>query len=489
MGIRSRMMVFLVAFICFVLALLWICQILLLDDFYRYYKTKQIQTAAEAIARNIGNEELAALAEQLAGQNELCVLVLDERLEARISAEGQRFCLIHKLKTRDLAWWCAKAPEDGSAWLELFDISPMAGNRYDSKRFEGRVPAPPSDNDAQSLLYARRITLADGGMGTLILNAVITPVGATVSTLRSQLTLITGIVLLGAVLLAALLSRNFSRPIIETSEHARSLARGQYTRPARADSYREIRELNNTLEQAAQELSQVEHLQHELIANISHDLRTPLTMIGGYAEVMRDIPSEITPENMQAIIDETKRLSSLVSELLDFSRLESGMTKLVKAPFCLTDTVSAMVARCAALTGKDGYTITFEPRERLWVMADEARVEQVVYNLVNNALTYTGEDKAVRLLQSSSEGRVRLEVRDSGQGIPAEELPLIWNRYYRAKESHKRAVQGSGLGLSIVRTILENHGAPYGVTSRDGEGTCFWFELDAAQPPESEHVV
>lgn len=481
-GIRQHMMLFLVAFICFVLALLWICQILLLDDFYRYYKTQQLKSAADAIVRNIDHEDVAALAEQLAGQNELCIVVLNEAMEPQLSAEGQRFCLIHKMRSLTLAWWCAKAPEDGSARLELFDISPFPALHYDANRYEGRVPPKQDSDESKSLLYARRITLADGSNGYLLLNAVITPVSATVSTLRSQLTLITVVVLVGAVLLAALLSRNFSRPIIETSENARALARGAYVRPPRANSYREISELNDTLEKAAAELSQVDHLQHELIANISHDLRTPLTMIGGYAEVMRDIPSEITPENMQAIIDETKRLSSLVNELLDFSRLESGMAKLTPAPFCLTDTVSAMVARCAALTGPDGYTIAFAPGERLWVTADEARIEQVVYNLLNNALTYTGTDKTVRLVQQRVDSRVRLEIHDSGKGIPEEELPLIWNRYYRAKESHKRAIQGSGLGLSIVRTILESHGARYGVTSRDGEGTCFWFELEAAEP-------
>ena len=94
------------------------------------------------------------------------------------------------------------------------------------------------------------------------------------------------------------------------------------------------------------------------------------------------------------------------------------------------------------------------------------------------ALTYTGEDKTVTVTQSAAEGRVRIAIRDSGAGIPEDELPLIWNRYYRAKESHRRAVIGSGLGLSIVQSILEKHGAKYGVDSTVGEGTTFWFECE-----------
>ncbi len=473
-GIRQKMMIFLVVFVCFILAMLWICQIFLLNDFYRFFKTRSANKAAETVVSHLDSEDLESTLNQLAVQNGLCILLLDEKLNTVYSAEGQSFCIIHTARSRDLYWWCSRAPEDGTAQLDQFDMA----SPFEMDQPGGRQRERDRERGSQVLLYVRRITLPDGGSGYLLLNAVISPVDATVSTLKSQLIIITVIVLVGAVLLAFLLSRNFSRPIIETTTNARELSHSRFTRARHADSYREIHELNDTLEKAAQELSQVEHLQHELIANISHDLRTPLTMIGGYAEIMRDLPGEVTAENMQVIIDETGRLSTLVNELLDFSRMEAGMTTLNRQPFSLTDTVQGIVSRCATLLAKDGYIIRFDPAENLTVIADEGRIEQVVYNLVNNALTYTGEDKTVCLVQSLHEGRARLEVRDSGKGIPEEELPLIWNRYYRAKESHKRAVQGSGLGLSIVRTILENHGAPYGVTSKQGEGTCFWFELE-----------
>ncbi len=473
-GIRQKMMIFLVVFVCFILAMLWICQIFLLNDFYRFFKTRSANKAAETVVSHLDSEDLESTLNQLAVQNGLCILLLDEKLNTVYSAEGQSFCIIHTARSRDLHWWCSRAPEDGTAQLDQFDMT----SPFEMDQPGGRQRERDRERGSQVLLYVRRITLPDGGSGYLLLNAVISPVDATVSTLKSQLIIITVIVLVGAVLLAFLLSRNFSRPIIETTTNARELSHSRFTRARHADSYREIHELNDTLEKAAQELSQVEHLQHELIANISHDLRTPLTMIGGYAEIMQDLPGEVTAENMQVIIDETGRLSTLVNELLDFSRMEAGMTTLNRQPFSLTDTVQGIVSRCATLLAKDGYIIRFDPAENLTVMADEGRIEQVVYNLVNNALTYTGEDKTVCLVQSLHEGRARLEVRDSGKGIPEEELPLIWNRYYRAKESHKRAVQGSGLGLSIVRTILENHGAPYGVTSKQGEGTCFWFELE-----------
>ena len=139
--------------------------------------------------------------------------------------------------------------------------------------------------------------------------------------------------------------------------------------------------------------------------------------------------------------------------------------------------METIVQRVARMTEKDGYQLTFAPGEHVSVRADEKRMEQVVYNLIGNALTYTGEDRTVTVTQTVAEGRVRIAIRDTGKGIPEEELPLIWNRYYRARESHRRAVIGSGLGLSIVQSILEKHGAQYGVQSMVGEGTTFWFEL------------
>ena len=229
-----------------------------------------------------------------------------------------------------------------------------------------------------------------------------------------------------------------------------------------------------------------EALQHELIANISHDLRTPLTMIGGYAEVMRDLPSENTPENMQMIIDETSRLSTLVNELLDFSRMQASGLKLNPSDFCLTDAVDSTVKRVGKLTEKDGYTILFEYDTPVDVTADSMRISQVVYNLIGNALTYTGPDKRVTVRQSVHDGYAHIDITDTGKGIAPDELDLIWNRYYRTKETHKRAIIGSGLGLNIVQSILKEHNVPYGVSSELDKGTTFWFELPLAKSHVSD---
>ena len=431
-GIQRRILVYLISFVGLILLLLWLFQVVLLDSFYRAYNMRIISATAEVLLQNLDNENLDVLAERLAVENDLCVLIYDESGEALITAEGQRRCLIHRMGSAELEWWRTRAAESETPVTEIFEMQSFRTDRYNASGFRGEVPRMSPDDDL-NCLYVTSCTMADGTAATMMLNLMITPVNATVSALRNQLISITVVVLVGAVLLALLISRRVSQPIIATNKAAKSLPRGEYTPPPHAHTYREISELNDTLSNAAEELKQVENLQHELIANISHDLRTPLTMIEGYAEVMRDIPSEATPENVQIIIDETNRLSSLVNELLDFSRMQTGSVPLSMTAFCLTDSIRAHVDRIAQMVGKDGYIIRFEPEESVSCVADEKRIGQVIYNLIGNALTYTGEDRTVTITQRLKGDTVRIEIHDTGKGIAPDELELIWNRYYRTK--------------------------------------------------------
>ena len=522
-GIRSRIVIYLSLFIAFILLLLWLFQIVFLDDFYRGFKSRQVEDAAEMIIQNLAQDvdDLSSSAGIIAEHYDVCILLLDSNASVLLSAEGTKNCLIHKLSSRALAWWCDKANDDGTATMELFHMQSIpsgpAGSLVDGTGTE--VVAPPTmdalqpsaqpqpsafpsltdaagkntggrknhrlrlmdQSEIQSLLYARKLNLSDGTVATLLLNTQINPIVSTVSALRSQLSVITLVVIILALLLAFMISNHVSKPIIETNTAAKALSHAQYTKPPHSNKYREIAELNETLVHAAEDLGKVESLQHELIANISHDLRTPLTMIGGYAEVMRDLPSENTPENMQMIIDETSRLSTLVNELLDFSRMQASGLTLNPSDFCLTDAVDSTVKRVGKLTEKDGYTIRFEYDAPVDVTADSMRIGQVVYNLIGNALTYTGPDKLVTVRQSVHDGFAHIDITDTGKGIAKDELDLIWNRYYRTKETHKRAIIGSGLGLNIVQSILKEHGVPYGVSSEPGNGTTFWFELPLAK--------
>ena len=192
---------------------------------------------------------------------------------------------------------------------------------------------------------------------------------------------------------------------------------------------------------------------------------------------MRDIPGENTPENAQIILDETTRLTNLVNDMLNLSRLQSGTQTLTLTEFSLTQEIREILARYNSLTKRDGYHIVFDYKEDVTVEADQVRMSQVIYNLVNNAVNYAGQDKEILVSQRLKPGFVRVEVIDHGEGIEPEKLELIWDRYYKVDKTHRRAVVGTGLGLSIVKSVLEMHNAKYGVESAVGEGSTFWFEL------------
>ncbi|MBR7098746.1 MAG: HAMP domain-containing histidine kinase [Clostridia bacterium] len=282
------------------------------------------------------------------------------------------------------------------------------------------------------------------------------------------------------------MSRRIVRPLVQMNHAAKQLANGNYDADFGVDrGYKETKELAETLTFASQELSKADRMQKELTANISHDLRTPLTMIRGYAEVMRDIPEENTPENLQILIDETEHLTELVNDLMDLSKIQSGVRSPVMEFFDLTSVLREVMSRYEAFTKAQGYHITLEADVNVPVFADRGMILQAVYNLVNNAINYTGEDLCVTVKQSIVGDRVRISVKDTGEGIPEDQLALIWDRYYKIDKVHRIAKVGTGLGLSIVKGVLEVHNASYGVESKLGEGSVFWFELPISAPPET----
>lgn len=351
-------------------------------------------------------------------------------------------------------------------------------SNYKNNDFNKETRDPVLERRIVDNLAFAKIVTTDTSEYLVIVESEITPVTSVVDTLRCQLIIMTVVIVVLSVVIAIIVANTISKPISDATKKAKELADQNYDLTFSGGKYREITELNDTLSYAAQELKKVDALQKELIANISHDLRTPLTMITGYAEVMRDLPGEATPENVQIIIDEASRLNNLVTDLLDISRLRSGTADLKMQPFSLTNCIKNIFSRYQKLVENDGLNIVFEHDNReVFVNGDELRMTQVLYNLVNNAVNYIGDDKTVIVRQTIEGDLVKIEVIDHGEGIPQEKLDYIWDRYYRVDKEHQRAVIGSGLGLSIVKNILLAHDADFGVASKLGSGSDFYFSL------------
>ncbi len=504
-GIQWRLLGYLSVFVAFILVILWIFQVGMLIPFYENIKHRELEQAAELLSKALDNmttfssSSVAEFNDTLwdcAEQYSTCVTVWrveDGHARFMSEAEVSDDCIIHKVtapkrfvemykeaKANDGRYFCkVKMHRGGIVWMD---------DKKNVRDVDGPEDAGLTDNSTVSnedicALHMRLTRGGDGAEYVILLDSELTPVSATVSTLKAQFFWIAVLLLLGALLLAYLMSRRISRPLVRMNEAARMLAKGEYDVQFAGNGYRETRELAQTLNYAAEELSKIDRLQKELISNISHDLRTPLTMIKGYGEVMRDLPGENTPENVQVIIDEATHLSELVNDLLDLSRLQSGIRSPEMEVFDLTEVVRAVMMRYDTLTRHEGYRIRFDAKEKVSVCADRTMILQGIYNLINNAINYCGEDKTVEVVQRVQEdGYVRLSVIDHGEGISQEELPYIWERYYKVDRVHRRAMIGTGLGLSIVKGALDLHGAPYGVETRVGEGSEFWFALPVVDP-------
>ncbi len=355
------------------------------------------------------------------------------------------------------------------------DPSPQAIN---SRNGIGPEQMPANAITQESMLNVKILTIGSTPY-LMILSARLTPVNATVQMIRQELAVVSVIMIVLALGLAMVISRYISKPLSQMNESAKELAKGNYEVEFHDQSSLEIRELGNTLNYTARQLKKTEQLQHELIANVSHDLRTPLTMIQAYAEMMRDIPGENTPENVQVIIDEAGHLTGMVNDLLDISKLQAGVTQLNKTHFNLTQNLEAAVQRIGRMASANEFTIELicDRNQEIFVDADEFKIYQVVYNLINNALNYSGDSRHVIVRQECNDDMVKVSVQDFGPGIAKEDLPLVWERYYKVDKEHRRSSNGSGLGLAIVRKILELHHAQYGVDSTLGRGSTFWFCL------------
>ena len=462
----------LAAFALFVLILLWLLQTVFFGKIYAAVKKNDITECADVVAAESaeGNAGSAALA--AAKKYACCVSVYEITGNTgyqTATAHVRSSCMIHSIS-------------DNSLLNELYDSAKANGSAFKQivLDFDGseRIAAPDLDGESgpSSVIYAEVATAGDVDYLVLV-DSEISPISATTRVLTYQLMVISAIVLVSAVVISAVMSRRLAKPIEKMTKEASLLATGNYDVNFDGGSFREARELGDTLNFAASELSKLDTMQKELIANISHDLRTPLTMIRGYGEVMRDIPGEMNRENIQVIIDETTRLSSLVSDLLDLSRLTDEGQPLNVERFSITDAVSETLERYSHLVEKDGYMIEFVPCGDVTVEADRQKLLQVIYNLVNNAINYTGEDKKVTVTETLTDNGVRISVTDTGEGIPEDQLPKIWERYYKVGGFHNRGKVGTGLGLSIVKGVLQKHGAAFGVTSKVGCGSTFWFEL------------
>lgn len=458
---------YLIIFCILTASIVFLFQIVLLQPMYEANKIKSIETVGSFVEKFIEDERLDEFVDYMQSQSDTCIMVYQSSSSGGMQGSiGNRGCMISSITNSERAKFVTKA-------IGSKNHSYLARVTNNSSDFG--VDGDQGDN-FDTIVYTKIVNAADYS-SIIMVSGNITPLNATTETLASQMRYIALFMIVAVAILTLLMYRHIAKPIIGITTNAKQLPQGKYTIDPKTNRYKEAADLNNTLVQAANDIQKADKAKRDLISNVSHDLRTPLTMIGGYGEMMIDLPEEKTDENIQVIVDETKRLNALVNDLLDMSRLQDGRIVLHKEVFDISALLKTQLQKYDVYRMQEGYTIESELLDTIYVNADKIRIEQVINNFLNNAVNYGGEAKHIIVREIKKENTVRIEVQDFGEGIDPEDLDNIWDRYYKVDKEHVRVANGSGIGLNIVKQLLELHGVPYGVKSSKGKGSTFFFEM------------
>lgn len=458
---------YLIIFCILTASIVFLFQIVLLQPMYEANKIKSIETVGSFVEKFIEDERLDEFVDYMQSQSDTCIMVYQSSSSGGMQGSiGNRGCMISSITNSERAKFVTKA-------IGSKNHSYLARVTNNSSDFG--VDGDQGDN-FDTIVYTKIVNAADYS-SIIMVSGNITPLNATTETLASQMRYIALFMIVAVAILTLLMYRHIAKPIIGITSNAKQLPQGKYTIDPKTNRYKEAADLNNTLVQAANDIQKADKAKRDLISNVSHDLRTPLTMIGGYGEMMIDLPEEKTDENIQVIVDETKRLNALVNDLLDMSRLQDGRIVLHKEVFDISALLKTQLQKYDVYRMQEGYTIESELLDTIYVNADKKRIEQVINNFLNNAVNYGGEAKHIIVREIKKENTVRIEVQDFGEGIDSKDLDNIWDRYYKVDKEHVRVANGSGIGLNIVKQLLELHGVPYGVNSSKGKGSTFYFEM------------
>ena len=466
-SIRFRLWLYFLAIAVTILAMIWFLQIFFLNHYYEDMKIQEVSRTADSVylAYQSHDDQLTNNIQQYSILNDYYFMMESNGKVLLFSpdAENAKPVYTYQAMLPRLREAIAEDPGSVSTYVKFT----IGRENYNTLAY-ARLLDDTGDDETDVYLYVF---------------TPLYPVSSTVDILQHQLLLISITAFSLAFLLALAFSRRISRPIKDMTNAARKLGAGNYNVTFTARSYSEINELADTLNTAAYEMGQADNRQKDLVANVSHDLKTPLTLIKSYAEMIRDLSGDNPKkrnDHLAVIIDESDRMANLVSDMSTVSLMSRHEMKLNMAPFDLIPLTAEILASYEVYVVQQGYDFRFSSPKEAPVYADRDRIAQVITNLTSNAIKYCGEDKVVIVNIKRTGRKYRIEVSDHGPGIKQEELPHVWDRYYKASSNYVRATTGSGLGLSIVKEILTLHKSDYGVISKEDKGTTFWFELDMA---------
>lgn len=451
-GISANIWLYLGVFSILILVMLWFFQIIFLKLHYEASVKHNLNATVREIQKYNRND-LVSNIDSIAYKNDVCIEVISKNSIISYSGIKSSGCntsgeIYYKFKNDFI---------DDNLNKSSFEFT---NSKYNNKTI---VKAVKIDNDY--VFVSANLEILEN---TFII-------------LNNQLGIVTLVILGLSVCMGYFINRKIAKPIVDITEKAEELRRGNYDVNFKSEEgIYEIRELAETLDSMTNELSKTESVRREFLANVSHDIKTPLTMIKAYAEMVRDISyndDDKRNANLNVIVMEVDRLNILVNDILVLSRLQAGAESLEIEKFDLNFLVRDCLTRYD-IYKEDGYEFVYSFNGKsAMIEADKKRMQQVIYNLINNAVQYTGDDKKIFIDVSESKKWIIFSVLDTGKGMKKEEIRHIWDKYYKIDKKYKRSTVGSGIGLSIVKTICENHKFLYGVDTEVNHGSKFWVKI------------
>lgn len=484
-SLKFRIWFTFIAFALVIVMTLWLFQVVFINGYYSSMKEKTTLSAADEVKQLLTtyvNDEDTLNTQMYAAANkyQTSITIINES-----TSERSTYPFMPEI-----------AEDGGGGRFDKFVVKSAVSETLISElkneiNANGNGEVIKYYEESSMLIYGGSLTL-NGTTYLTVVSSKLQRLDEVVGVISNQLIIVSICLVLASFIASILIANRVSRPLNKITEKAQLLSEGDYDvvfDERHRGNYVEISKLAHTLNYATNGLKQVEKLRAEFIANVSHDLRTPLTMIKAYAEMIRDISGddkEKRDKHLEVIIQESDRLSELVSDLLDVSQLQAGALAYDPSVFDMTALVEKVVSRLDILCERMGKHINVNTTESVYAVGDIKKIQQVVYNLVTNALNYSDDSTEIDVAIEENENDIKFSVKDYGRGISEEDLPNIWDRYYRVDKEHKRSVAGTGIGLSIVKSVLEMHGTEYGVESQIGSGSTFWFKLNKPEEGEDE---
>ena len=457
---------------------------IVLENFYIYSKTATIKQVYQKVNDYYNTENTN----------------VDLKTELKKIAYKNNFDILIKTDTNLIIFTSDR--EFLSSTYILKDINEIKSKSIEEN--ETKINVKVTTDEVNNISYMFLTGILDNGY-VLYIRMPISPIEESVKISNTVLLMIGGITLVVAGIIASFISRKFTNPILQLNDIANKMAKLDFSKKYRiTDTEDEINELgrsintmsdkleatikelqknNIELEKDIEEKSKIDEMRKQFISDVSHELKTPIALIQGYAEgLIENVNSDEESRKFYAevILDETNKMDKLVKQLLELMKLEYGKREFDNEKFNINELINEVLRKCSVMINEKNIKVYFENKEPIYVYADEFYMDQIITNYLTNAIKHAEEvekETKIEIKVEKVSNKIRVSVFNTGENIPEEDLQRIWGRFYKLDSSRNRQDGGSGIGLALVKAIMNNYQNEYGVKNKKN-GVEFYFDMD-----------